>query len=162
MQNQLSVNSRFIQKSDAWRILAIANAKKYKSIVYMRDKLGLTFKQIAERMNYSYTYVHDGYNRAYMLLGKDKKPPQPKLTRKTVSERAKLAAQTQPLIDGVELSALRERIRLEKYRTVLFLRENRQYLFREIAEEMGYSKPSAEALYRRAVKLREQRPEKFA
>ncbi len=92
MQNQLSVNSRFIQKSDAWRILAVANAKKYKSIVHMRDDLGLTFSQIAERMNYSCTYVKDGYARACRILGKDKKFNQPKLPRKTVSERAKIAA----------------------------------------------------------------------
>ena len=59
------------------------------------------------------------------------------------------------------MSFIRSRIRLEKYRAVIALREEKNLKFVEIAEQMGFSKSYVTALYHQAVSVRNQSPDLF-
>ena len=65
METVTNAHLPLIQKGDAWRLQAVANARKYKTVLELRDKQGLSWREIAERMNYSESYV-----RPHIYAGK--------------------------------------------------------------------------------------------
>jgi len=161
METVTNAHLPLIQKGDAWRLQAVANARKYKAVLELRDKQGLSWREIAERMNYSESYVRRTYTRANMILGTEEKFKRYQHSPKTKAERTKAAAAAIPLIKGEEMSFIRSRIRLEKYRAVIALREEKNLKFVEIAEQMGFSKSYVTALYHQAVSVRNQSPDLF-
>ena len=156
MATVTSTQTPLIRKSDAWGLQAVANARKYKTVLELRDRQGLSWREIAERMNYSECYIRRTYTRANMILGTEEKSKRYQHSSKTKAERAKTAAAAIPFIRGEEMSFIRGRIRLEKYRTVIALREEYPLTFREISERMGFSKSYVKALYYKAVSVKQQ------
>jgi DNA-directed RNA polymerase specialized sigma24 family protein len=144
-------------KQDAWSLQAAANAKKYKTVLYMRDRLGLTFGEIAHRTGYCVAYVQRTYNRAYMLMGKETKHEGRRHSQNDRDVRAKATAGLQPLIKNDEMAGIREHLRLEKFQTVLRLREAQNLTFAQAASKMGFSVSYVKCLYRKAKALRDHR-----